>query len=175
MKVALPVNDIAVIQTDYSSAEVNSMPDCRICQHWFDHPLDANPEAGTAELFYGCHLHGRLENFECHPDCPDFLPHSSPYAECPACGTRVPRICILLGECTWCTDTSYTCRTACTGGEWKTGCPHWNKELAEPPPGQEAGPAGSGAEPARPGSLSDLLADYLARHPRAGRSRPPRR
>jgi len=100
--------------------------DCRLCRHWFDHFTTPEPGATTTENpFYGCRIFGLVENFREMADCPRLEEHDEPYILCPACGGMVPRVCMLLGECTNCVDMDLYCQEQCSGGSWRTFCSHW--------------------------------------------------
>ena len=106
--------------------------DCRTCKNWFDNELnDKFQLKDVKKLFYGCKIHGQIENYTQMEECPDYTPHDEPFIICKTCGLPVPRTCVLFGECANCTDTDMFCLEHCTGGEWKKYCTHWVRLTTE--------------------------------------------
>lgn len=143
------------------------MRDCRTCRNWYDHGL---VETLGDERFYGCHIHGEVEDFQAHADCPDFVPHQEPFTLCGECGLPVPRVCMLLGSCVNCTDTDLICMESCRGGEWQRYCTHWvrltgeGKAIVQDKKVYDVFPSGFEAErECKRKPLSRIFSDFMAR------------
>lgn len=100
--------------------------DCRTCEHWYDHSAgEAAGQPAGERRFYGCLLHGVIEEYREMQNCPDFQLSPEPFILCVGCRVLVPKTCLLLGECANCTDTDLFCLDRCTGGSWRKYCTHW--------------------------------------------------
>lgn len=154
--------------------------DCRTCRHWHDGNLLAEEKEN---LSYGCRILGEgvlrddAENCEHYAACEDsFLP-------CRTCGTPVPRVCLLFGECVNCTDSDWKCLEACGGGRWQAFCTHWNRLKLEGKAVAVDGKAyavfaGRDGQPPPPGpetGIKSLYEAHLRRRREAARKRPGRR
>ncbi|MBN2433411.1 MAG: hypothetical protein JXQ27_18210 [Acidobacteria bacterium] len=145
--------------------------DCRLCRNWFDHYTEPDPGATCTEnSFYGCRIFGLIENFREMADCPHYQERSEPYVLCPGCGVMVPRVCMLLGECTNCVDTDLFCQEQCTGGTWRKTCSHWVRLGSEGRPvvqeDRSVASATVSSPPVRPDrrpSLKQVYLRYLGR------------
>ena len=98
--------------------------DCRICGNWRDGDLEKEQNADPA---YGCTEYGPGILREEAEKCARFIKRENLFVECRTCKQTVPRICVLFGECTNCTDSDWKCLESCPAQALREGCSHWHR------------------------------------------------